>query len=443
MNPENKIYLSPVGGALAAICFFLPWVKVECAPSASSGADIGGIVWLVLIAALVIIGSFFFYKNQNQLEQSKKIIRLSSWSAFAVLIIRYITFASSDYGKMGFTLQFGVFGTIIGFIGALVGTNYIESKQIIKKAKEVNKNQAQPAQNQEIFSQASASAQTYRMPKPPPKPNEISQVAQKLMNKINSFDYAGEYKKYKKGIIIGVASFFILLIAYNIFFVTSPVIDGRKAGEQYIKYQNSLLQDKIKAYNDFINNYDSYKFSFKSQAYDKLNEISNQSSTMTNALFTKQNDIYSKLRNRYINEPEKLNKFDNAYSMTIGSNNNTELQTQQSNFYSQIQNKISLIIPAEPDTNKIKNDLLGKSFTKGRTSWRFQFLSETLRSEIINVVRSNNYREYNIEFTLYDSNSGDTFKAKMIISYNFNGDNWAIANSTMTDLEDITKKIKY
>ncbi len=443
MNSKNKIYLSPAGGALAAICFFLPWVKVDCFPQAASGADIGGIVWLVLIAALVIIGAFFFFRNQNKIDQSKKIIMIGSWSALAVLLIRYISFASSDYGKIGFTLQYGVFGVIIGFIGALVGVNYIKEEQPIEQTNNSDIKESTQVQRPKEKFPAAAAPQTYKKIEPQIIPREKSLAVQQLVNTINSFDLAGKIKKHKKKIIIGVVSFFVLLIAYNILFVTSPVTDGKKAGEIYNEYQNSLLQDQIKVYGDFLNKFDSYKFLSKTLANERLGELSNQRSAKTNEIFSKQNETYSKLRNRYVDNQEKMSRFDNTYSLTLGGNNNSDLQSQQSNLYSQIQNKISSIIAAEPDTNKIKNDLLGKSFVKGRMTWRFQFLSEILNSEIINVVRTNNYREYNLGFTLYDSNSGDNFKTKMIVSYNYNGDNWIIANSTMTDLQDITKKIKY
>lgn len=204
-----------------------------------------------------------------------------------------------------------------------------------------------------------------------------------------------------------------------------------------------MFQDQLNAFQTFLENYDSCKFTSKSQANEKLNEISNQSSAKTKELFSRQNETYTELHNRYIDNPEKMGRFDNVYNLTVGSNNDSQLQSQQSNLYSQVYNKISAIISQKPDTTKIKNDLLGKSYTKGRMTWRFGFLSEILNSEIINVVRSNNYRECNIQFTLYDSNSGDNFLAKMIVSYNYNGDNWLLANSTMTDLEDVTKKIKY
>ncbi len=442
MNPKNKIFLSPAGGILATICFFLPWIKVDCFPQAASGADIGGIVWLVLISSLVIVGSFFFYRNLHRIEQSKKLITISSWSAFAILIIRYISFASSDYGKIGFTLQYGVFGVIIGFIGALVGVNYIKSEDAINEFPDPYIKEAITIKEQEK-SHPTSSAQNNIVSKPEIKPDEKTLTFQRMTNTINSFDLAGKLKKQKKIIIITVISILILLIAYNVFFVTSPITDGRKAGELYNEYQNNQFRDQLKSYQDFLNNYDSYKFILKSQANDKMNEATDKYSAKTTELFAKMNDTYSKLRSRYADNPQKLNSFDNAYNITLSSNNNSELQSQVANLYHQIQNKISSIISPEPDTTAIKNDLLGKSYVKGKITWKFGFLSDILNTTIINKITSNSYCEYNIAFTLYDTNSGDTFKAKMIVSYNYNGDNWVLASSTMTNLEDITKRKKY
>ncbi len=443
MYPKNKIFLSPVGGIVAAICFFLPWVKVDCFPQAATGADIGGILWIVFIAALVVIGSFFYYRQQNHIEQSKKIIMISSWSALALLLIRYISFAGSDYGKIGFTLQYGIFGVIIGFIASLVGVKYIEPEQIIKEAAEHNSNRNEYLTKPKEELLSTVQQQAYKKTEPQLKQREKPVAIQQIINAINSFDLEDKFKKHKQKLFIGGISFLILIILYSIFFVTSPVSDGKKAGETYNEYQNSLLQDQVNAYNAFLNNYDSFKFITKSQANEKLNELLNQTSAKTKELFAKQNNIYSKLRERYVDDTQKLTTFDNSYSTTLGSNNNNQLQNQQSSLYSQIQNKISAIISPEPDTVKIKNDLLGKSYTKGKVTWRFGFLSDILSTEIINIVRSNNYREYNISFNLYDTSSGDNFLAKMIVSYNYIGDDWVLGNTTMTNLEDLTKKKKY
>ncbi len=64
----GKKFLSPGGAGLVIICFFLPWVKFKCAADDAShnmsGFDLANhanMIWLVLIAAVFIIGVFFYY----------------------------------------------------------------------------------------------------------------------------------------------------------------------------------------------------------------------------------------------------------------------------------------------------------------------------------------------------------------------------------------------
>jgi hypothetical protein len=58
---DKKVFLTPAGAIIALICFFLPWVKVSYAGKVKnvSGAEVGGIFWLVLVSALAIIGALF------------------------------------------------------------------------------------------------------------------------------------------------------------------------------------------------------------------------------------------------------------------------------------------------------------------------------------------------------------------------------------------------
>jgi Co/Zn/Cd efflux system component len=128
-----------VGAILAAICFFLPWVKFSCSgiEKTASGSELGGILWLVLLAALVVVGAFFFFRNQGQIQKSKPIILVSSIVALAVMIVRYIIFMSGEktqFGTIrpqdiGLSFQFGAIGTLIGFIVALFGTTFLKSDE--------------------------------------------------------------------------------------------------------------------------------------------------------------------------------------------------------------------------------------------------------------------------------------------------------------------------
>ena len=142
---DKKIFLTPTGAMIALICFFLPWVKVSCGRTTRSysGPEIGGIFWLVLLAALVMTFAFFYFRNRNQPEKSRYVAIIGSIIALASIYIKYISVAygqNSLLVKAGtkmvrFKVQIGAIGSILGFILILIGEVYIKTLRQRKQTK--------------------------------------------------------------------------------------------------------------------------------------------------------------------------------------------------------------------------------------------------------------------------------------------------------------------
>jgi hypothetical protein len=132
-----RMYLSPSGAILALVCFFLPWVKLSWGPGIEqriSGARMGGIVWVVFIAALGILGSFIFFKSRNRVPQSRPIIAVCSIVALAVILVKYLDSkngTSTEFVRIrpedvGASIQPGGVGTLIGLALSLAGSALIK-----------------------------------------------------------------------------------------------------------------------------------------------------------------------------------------------------------------------------------------------------------------------------------------------------------------------------
>jgi len=130
----GKSFITPAGAILALLCFFLPWVKFSCAGSTQivSGMKLAqdeGLLWLVFIAALVILGVYFYMRSKNTVWKSKRYTLIGCGVAVLVIVYEFIDFLTgvdTEFGRIkpsdvGFTLQFGFFGTLLGFILAAVG----------------------------------------------------------------------------------------------------------------------------------------------------------------------------------------------------------------------------------------------------------------------------------------------------------------------------------
>jgi hypothetical protein len=124
-------FVTPAGAAIAVICFFLPWIEASCGPVTvrANGPGIGGIFWLVLVAAIVILVSFpYFWKRRQWFWL--KVVTLAA-SAGGVIIVLYKFFDVFSSGKVnlkltdiGSILRIGSFGTIFGFALAALGAFY-------------------------------------------------------------------------------------------------------------------------------------------------------------------------------------------------------------------------------------------------------------------------------------------------------------------------------
>ena len=140
---ENKsVFLSPAGALIALICFFLPWVKISCSgiEQTASGSQIGGELWIVFAAAVVILGAFYLFRNLKQLDKARPVVILSSLSGLAVLLFKFLKFATpqeTEFGTItlkdiGSSIQFGAVGTVIGLIMALIGSSFLKTQDVLK-----------------------------------------------------------------------------------------------------------------------------------------------------------------------------------------------------------------------------------------------------------------------------------------------------------------------
>ncbi len=172
---QNSLILSLVGGGVAFICLFLPWVKfdrslmpdevdtAEAIIYSGFKTDKYFLITLAFIAALAILGLSIYTLNQKMPWKSRTPLLISGGIGFLCVLLTLILFTQSlnssikkmsdiiesanDLGKaIGFSfkeafekaisLQFGGFGATIGFIVAIIGACNIPKSDISMKDKE-------------------------------------------------------------------------------------------------------------------------------------------------------------------------------------------------------------------------------------------------------------------------------------------------------------------
>lgn len=123
--------ISPAGAGIVLICFFLPWLRVSCGTKKVilRGADMGGALYVILGAAVVMIAAFAIYKYLGQAHKSRFVFLWASLLAIGTIVYEYISVMLDPKipfyipGRMiGIELKIGAFGTILGlFLAALGG----------------------------------------------------------------------------------------------------------------------------------------------------------------------------------------------------------------------------------------------------------------------------------------------------------------------------------
>lgn len=121
---EGKSFVSLIGGAIALISFFTPWVG--CEGRTWSGYDLGDERWLVFAAAGVIVGSCLFFLNSKSLEKAKNYVIVSSIIGIGYMILLYIQMQEHEYSKY-LEVKWGGVTTVLGFLMALIGVSYLQS----------------------------------------------------------------------------------------------------------------------------------------------------------------------------------------------------------------------------------------------------------------------------------------------------------------------------
>jgi len=131
---KYSVFLTPAGAGIAIICFFLPWVRVSCGTITveASGARIGGILWLVLIAATAVAGLFvyFYFWRKREINKLRLLTLIGSGLALIIIIYKFISAFASDgeisFSDIGSVIRYGAIGEFLGLLTAIGGAVLIK-----------------------------------------------------------------------------------------------------------------------------------------------------------------------------------------------------------------------------------------------------------------------------------------------------------------------------
>ena len=140
-------FITPLGGIIALTCFFLPWIGRDTFSDDSSGISffvtkyilaIAPLIAIAFIMSVVIVGLSLYMLIRRTPWKSNLPTLISSGIGLSLLLDKYLQYVrlapTTDFSYSG---KFGFWGTIIGFVVAIIGAFLIRQENMNRNSEVV------------------------------------------------------------------------------------------------------------------------------------------------------------------------------------------------------------------------------------------------------------------------------------------------------------------
>jgi hypothetical protein len=208
----------------------------------------------------------------------------------------------------------------------------------------------------------------------------------------------------------------VLFCVYYFFIRHDPQKDAKKAAIMACDCSGKYTDVLMKMNEEFLSSFSSYNFKSKQDARNKLQELQNRANVLNSECATKSQNTFNKARSNFLSNQNALSKFDLTYNNQLA----ICIPANQGNLTSislEVESKIASIIDPEPDSEKIKSDLIGQQML----GWNFDALSEFKKFTISNITRNTTRIEYLIDISLagITNPATDLHEANILVTYLF------------------------
>ncbi|RLD58843.1 MAG: hypothetical protein DRJ01_12080 [Bacteroidetes bacterium] len=226
--------------------------------------------------------------------------------------------------------------------------------------------------------------------------------------------------KYVKYSFIALIVIIILLL-FNNLFLNNPKRLGHIIANDYKECQTDFSNALINKYNSYLSVFDASKFKKRQHARNVLDSLTSICEKNKKECNSKIDWQVEKIKIDFKGNTEKFNEFKNAYFDEL-NNSNDELSNKISNLKKQIEDKISSINDPEPDSEKIKIDIIGKRIS----NWRFADISEIKTLKIESSKKTDRYLNLICYTDLEDMNNHNEYRAILNIRYVCDNGEWIL-----------------
>lgn len=172
----------------------------------------------------------------------------------------------------------------------------------------------------------------------------------------------------------------VLVVLYYVFIKPKPGADGNKAALAFKACQNAYKNKVDTAYQTFLNEFAGKKYLNRGDAEGRINELLGNDRSTYDKCTQAAETQYQTLATRYSDSTDTLD-FSNAFTAAGGERKSSSDIEGSSSFYSKIDENLASIRASYPESQRIINDLLGKTMD----GWNFAYTSEFKEVKIVNT----------------------------------------------------------
>ncbi len=213
---------------------------------------------------------------------------------------------------------------------------------------------------------------------------------------------------------------------------SSPEADGKEAAQRFCDCEKERVEKRVNAYYDFIRDFDSYDFTTRIEAREKLQEIDRDLDEAYRTRIRQADNYLQKARNKYLTNYEKNTQFEYAYNSYYNANIKVA-DNQSSNLMDQINRQIATIIPPDPDETKIRKDLVGRVVQEQeggyhKYGWRWTIENGEVKDvEILGKEAGNRSWLYRLSFVV-QAERGAAYSVSANLAYDLpdDVDDWRV-----------------
>lgn len=422
-----------IGASIAGIGFFLPYVTSPALfgmKISRSGAQVGGTLWLVLVAVTAILGVQLLLADPSRSKEVRNATVAASILGLGALLLGAFSLVSGDnlFGisaaDMGFRPGIGAFASAVGLVLALIGA--VRDREgtwpVAVRAGGF------PGATTALSGGEQVSDAVVQKERTAGREYDIGRLSRdtvagmqdsfaRFHRWLQSRHVREKARRHAPAAGVAMAGVVLFSGVYYGFVKPRPDSDGLSAASAFAGCRKSYEDRVARVHTTFLSGFAAQHHERRSAARGALEALLGAERPTYEACIQSAEDQYSRLVSRY-SDHEDVQEFLTAFSAGGGQRNSAIDIEQSSAGRAEVEDKILAIRASVPDSAVIVQNLTGQRMQQ----WRFSYASEIKRVQVVSQRLDGNTLILRTNLSLEDYITRERYYAILDLNYEMNDD---------------------